>query len=67
MHIYVATDNSGPTTWIVKSKDIKRFRREFDWIPCGRFLQEYFLVALADESRKLRLFVYRGRCIQNRN
>ena len=32
MHIYVATDNSGPTTWIVKSKDIKRFREEFDWI-----------------------------------
>ena len=31
-HIYIANDNSGPTTWIVKSKDIKRFRKEFDWI-----------------------------------
>tara|TARA_E500000318_G_scaffold101203_1_gene104519 strand:+ start:341 stop:550 length:210 start_codon:yes stop_codon:yes gene_type:complete len=37
MHIYIANDNGGDgqgeTTWIVKSKDIKRFRREFDWMP----------------------------------
>ena len=33
MHIYVATDNDVPTTWIVKSKDLKRFREEFDWLP----------------------------------
>tara|TARA_A100000171_G_C2109426_1_gene134203 strand:+ start:274 stop:471 length:198 start_codon:yes stop_codon:yes gene_type:complete len=32
MHIYVATDNDVPTTWIVKSKDLKRFREEFYWI-----------------------------------
>ena len=32
MHIYIANDNSGPTTWIVKSKDLKRFREEFDCI-----------------------------------
>ena len=33
MHIYKANDENGETTWIVKSKDLKRFRREFDWIP----------------------------------
>lgn len=32
MHIYIANDNGGETTWIVKSKDLKRFREEFDWM-----------------------------------
>ena len=32
MHIYIANDDGGERTWIVKSKDIKRFKREFDWI-----------------------------------
>tara|TARA_Y100000114_G_scaffold31068_1_gene26641 strand:+ start:456 stop:653 length:198 start_codon:yes stop_codon:yes gene_type:complete len=32
MHIYIANDNDGETTWIVKSKDLKRFKKEFDWI-----------------------------------
>ena len=33
MHIYIANDNGGETTWIVKSKDLKRFREEYDWMP----------------------------------
>jgi hypothetical protein len=33
MHIYIANDDSGETTWVVKSKDLKRFKQEFDWIP----------------------------------
>jgi len=32
MHIYIANDNNDETTWIVKSKDLKRFKQEFDWI-----------------------------------
>tara|TARA_X000001388_G_scaffold64247_1_gene50411 strand:- start:369 stop:569 length:201 start_codon:yes stop_codon:yes gene_type:complete len=30
--LYIANDNGGETTWIVKSKDFKRFKQEFDWI-----------------------------------
>jgi hypothetical protein len=33
MHIYIANDNDSETTWIVKSKDLERFKQEFDWIP----------------------------------
>jgi len=32
MHIYIVEDNYGETTWIVKSKDLKRFKKEFDWL-----------------------------------
>ena len=32
MHIYKANDENGETTWIVKSKDLERFKQEFDWI-----------------------------------
>ena len=32
MHIYIVDDNGSETTWIVKSKDLKRFKKEFDWI-----------------------------------
>ena len=32
MHIYIVNDNYGETTWIVKSKDLKRFKKEFDWL-----------------------------------
>jgi hypothetical protein len=33
MHIYIANCDGGETTWIVKSKDLKRFKQDFDWIP----------------------------------
>jgi hypothetical protein len=32
MHIYIVDDDYGETTWIVKSKDLKRFKQEFDWL-----------------------------------
>lgn len=32
MHIYIVDDDNGETTWIVKSKDLERFKKEFDWI-----------------------------------
>ena len=33
MHIYIANDDGGENTWIVTSKDLKRFKQDFDWIP----------------------------------
>ena len=33
MYIYIANDNDSETTWVVKSKDLKKFRQEFDWLP----------------------------------
>ena len=32
MKIYIANDNDAVKTWVIKSKDIKSFLKEKDWI-----------------------------------
>ena len=32
MKIYITNDNGSDTTWVIKSKDIKSFLKEKDWI-----------------------------------
>jgi len=32
MKIYIANDNAAETTWVIKSKDVKSFLKEKDWI-----------------------------------
>ena len=32
MKIYIADDNGAEVTWVIKSKDLKSFLKEKDWI-----------------------------------
>lgn len=32
MKIYICDDNGAETTWVIKSKDVKSFLKEKDWI-----------------------------------
>lgn len=32
MKIYIADDNGADVTWVIKSKDLKSFLKEKDWI-----------------------------------
>jgi len=32
MKIYICDDNGAETTWIIKSKDVKSFLKDKDWI-----------------------------------
>ena len=47
MHIYIVDDDYGETTWIVKSKDLERFKQEFDWID-DDIIYKYFVNNLAE-------------------